>query len=55
MTAHTPAHAIIVVNPNSTRSATQGMDRALDDLRQPDGPAIRRIRRYTGRRPAKPT
>ena len=36
-----PGDAIIVVNPNSTRSVTQGMDRALDDLRQPDGPAIR--------------
>ena len=37
----TPDNAIIVVNPNSTRSVTEGMDRSLNGLRQPDGPAIR--------------
>lgn len=31
---------IVVVNPNSTRAVTEGMDRALDSLRSPDGPTI---------------
>lgn len=33
--------AIVVVNPNSTRAVTDDMDRALSDLRRPEGPAIR--------------
>jgi len=36
-----PAPAIVVVNPNNSRAVTDGMDRALADLRRPDGPAIR--------------
>ena len=33
--------AIVVVNPNSSRDVTAGMDRALESLRRPEGPAIR--------------
>ncbi len=33
--------AILVINPNSSRSVTAVMDRALADLRRPPGPAIR--------------
>jgi Asp/Glu/hydantoin racemase len=43
MSAHHPEPAIIVVNPNSSETVTDGMDRALADLRRPDGPAIRCI------------
>ncbi len=35
------AGAVIVVNPNSSWSVTEGMDRALDGLRRPGGPPIR--------------
>jgi Asp/Glu/hydantoin racemase len=41
MTGSGAAPAIVVVNPNSSRAVTEGMDRALADLRRPDGPAIR--------------
>ncbi len=41
MTKQDAERAIVVVNPNSTRAVTAGMDRALDPLRRPDGPAIR--------------
>ena len=41
MTAPDPERAIVVVNPNSSRSVTADMDRALDPLRRPEGPAIR--------------
>ncbi len=33
--------AIVVINPNSSRAVTAGIDRALDPLRRPEGPAIR--------------
>jgi len=32
--------AIVVVNPNSSRDVTAGIDRALDSLRRPEGPEI---------------
>ena len=35
------ASAIVVINPNSSQAVTAGMDRALESLRRPDGPAIR--------------
>ena len=41
MSTGVPPPAIIVVNPNSTQAATEGMDRALEALRRPAGPAIR--------------
>jgi Asp/Glu/hydantoin racemase len=41
MTAKVPRPAILVVNPNSSRAVTAGMDRALEVLRHPEGPAIR--------------
>ncbi len=41
MSTHAAAPAIVVVNPNSTRTVTDAMDRALDGLRRPEGPAIR--------------
>ncbi len=41
MTAPAPDRAIVVVNPNSSRSVTADMDRALDPLRRPEGPAVR--------------
>ncbi len=41
MNMREPGRAIIVVNPNSTQAVTDGMDRALESLRRPDGPAIR--------------
>lgn len=41
MSGNGPAPAIVVVNPNSSRAVTEGMDRALADLCRPDGPAIR--------------
>ena len=41
MTAQSPDRAIVVVNPNSSRSVTADMDRALEPLRRPGGPAIR--------------
>ena len=31
---------IIVINPNSTEAVTDGMSKAVDSLRRPDGPAI---------------
>ncbi len=34
------AGPIFVVNPNSTRAVTEGIDRALDELRRPDAPEI---------------
>ena len=36
-----PAPCVIVINPNSSREVTDGMDRAIADLRRPNGPAIR--------------
>ena len=33
--------AIVVVNPNSSRDVTAGIDRALEPLRRPGGPTIR--------------
>jgi len=36
-----PAPGIVVINPNSSQAVTDGMDRALESLRRPDGPAIR--------------
>ena len=36
-----PQGAIMVVNPNSSQAVTDGMDRALEDLRHPEGPPIR--------------
>jgi allantoin racemase len=33
--------AIVVVNPNSSRDVTAGIDRALESLRRPGGPEIR--------------
>jgi Asp/Glu/hydantoin racemase len=41
--APNPERAIVVVNPNSSRSVTAAIDRALEDLRRPEGPAIRCI------------
>ncbi len=41
MSTGVPPPAIIVVNPNSTQAVTAGMDRALEALRHPAGPAIR--------------
>jgi Asp/Glu/hydantoin racemase len=41
MSGNQPAPGIIVINPNSSRAVTAGMDRALADTRRPDGPAIR--------------
>ena len=41
MSTDVPPPAIIVVNPNSTQAVTEGMDRALEALRRPAGPAIR--------------
>ncbi len=41
MTAQAPERAIVVVNPNSSRDVTAGMDRALEPLRRPAGPPIR--------------
>ncbi len=35
------AGPILVVNPNSTVAVTEGIDRALDDLRGPEAPEIR--------------
>jgi Asp/Glu/hydantoin racemase len=40
MNARHPEPAIIVINPNSSETVTDGIDRALADLRRPDGPAI---------------
>jgi Asp/Glu/hydantoin racemase len=41
MTGSQPAPGIIVINPNSSQAVTEGMDRAIENLRRPDGPAIR--------------
>ncbi len=41
MSEREPERAIVVVNPNSTRAVTEGMDRTLACLRRPAGPAIR--------------
>ena len=41
MSGSRPAPGIIVINPNSSRAVTAGMDRAIENLRRPDGPAIR--------------
>ncbi len=41
MTAQAPERAIVVVNPNSSRAVTAGMERALEALHRPQGPAIR--------------
>ena len=41
MSGREPERAIVVVNPNSTRSVTNAMDRALERLRHPRGPEIR--------------
>ncbi|MEE9195077.1 MAG: aspartate/glutamate racemase family protein [Alphaproteobacteria bacterium] len=41
MSGSRPAPGIIVINPNSSRAVTAGMDRAIETLRRPDGPAIR--------------
>ena len=40
MSAGGPARAIVVVNPNSSQSVTDGMDAALEPLRRPQGPDI---------------
>lgn len=36
----TPFPPIVVINPNSTRAVTEGMSRAVESLRRPDGPSI---------------
>jgi Asp/Glu/hydantoin racemase len=36
----TESQTIVVINPNSSTSVTQGIDRALDALRIPGGPSI---------------
>ena len=41
MSGSRPAPGIIVINPNSSQAVTAGMDRAIENLRRPDGPAIR--------------
>ncbi len=41
MSGSQPAPGIIVINPNSSQAVTAGMDRAIENLRRPDGPAIR--------------
>jgi Asp/Glu/hydantoin racemase len=41
VTVQASGRAIVVVNPNSSRDVTAGMDRALEPLRRPEGPAIR--------------
>jgi Asp/Glu/hydantoin racemase len=41
MTGDMPRPAIVVVNPNSSQTVTDDMDRALAGLRRPEGPAIR--------------
>ncbi len=41
MSGSQPAPGIVVINPNSSRAVTAGMDRAIENLRRPDGPAIR--------------
>lgn len=38
--ATSPAAPIVVINPNSTRTVTEGMSRAVEPLRRPDGPPI---------------
>ncbi len=40
MSGSRPAPGIIVINPNSSQAVTAGMDRAIENLRRPDGPAI---------------
>lgn len=37
----TPARPVFVINPNSTAAVTEGIDRALDELRGPGAPEIR--------------
>ncbi len=41
MSGSRPTPGIIVINPNSSQAVTAGMDRAIENLRRPDGPAIR--------------
>jgi Asp/Glu/hydantoin racemase len=41
VTPQAPDRAIVVINPNSNRAVTAGLDRALEPLRRPAGPAIR--------------
>jgi Asp/Glu/hydantoin racemase len=41
VTAPGPRRAIVVVNPNSSLAVTAELDRALEALRRPAGPAIR--------------
>ncbi len=41
MSGNQPAPGIIVINPNNSQAVTAGMDRAMENLRRPDGPAIR--------------
>jgi Asp/Glu/hydantoin racemase len=40
MTTPAAAPAIVVINPNSTQAVTDDMDRALESLRWPEGPAV---------------